>query len=276
MFPYQVLWMGIIRDLFDNLIQSSEILNIDPLFRDTLIAKRKLLIPYQIGSKNQLQEWFKDYESPDPHHRHVSHLYSVFPAHLISLQQTPELAAAAKKSLILRGDESTGWSLAWKVNLWARLQDGNHAYRLYRDLLRITKENGYDYNEGGGLYANMFDAHPPFQIDGNFGGASGLIEMLLQSQDGNVHLLPALPDAWASGSFNGLVARGNFVIDLSWDHKKVEHATVYARRGGVCKILSSSPLMIEKTKIMAVKKSNGFELVFNTHKNSYYQLTSVK
>ncbi len=268
--------MGIIRDLFDNLIEGSEILNIDPLFRDTLIAKRKLLIPFQIGSKGQLQEWFKDYESPDPHHRHVSHLYSVFPAHLISLQQTPALAVAAKRSLILRGDESTGWSLAWKVNLWARLQDGNHAYRLYRDLLRITKENGYDYNEGGGLYANMFDAHPPFQIDGNFGGASGLIEMLLQSQDGNVHLLPALPDAWASGSFKGLVARGNFVIDLSWDHKKIEHATVYARNGGVCRILSNSPLMIEKTKTVAVKKSNGYELVFNTHKNSYYQLTSIK
>jgi alpha-L-fucosidase 2 len=268
--------MGIIRDLFDNLIEGSEILNIDPLFRDTLIAKRKLLIPFQIGSKGQLQEWFKDYESPDPHHRHVSHLYSVFPAHLISLHQTPELAAAAKNSLILRGDESTGWSLAWKVNLWARLQDGNHAYRLYRDLLRLTKESDYNYSEGGGLYANMFDAHPPFQIDGNFGGASGLIEMLLQSQDGNVHLLPALPDAWASGSFKGLVARGNFVIDLSWDHKKIQHATVYARKGGVCKILSSSPLMIEKTKTVAVKKSNGYELVFNTRENSYYQLTSVK
>jgi alpha-L-fucosidase 2 len=201
-------------------------------------------------------------------------LYSVYPANEISIAVNPELAAAAKRSLELRGDESTGWSLAWKVNLWARLRDGNHAYKLYRDLLRLTGESGYNYSEGGGLYPNMFDAHPPFQIDGNFGGTSGLAEMLLQSQNGNVHLLPALPDAWANGEIKGLVARGAFVVDMKWAAGKVVTADILSKAGGICRILSKSKLTVKGLSVTTVKVKEGYELVINAEKGKSYQLVS--
>jgi alpha-L-fucosidase 2 len=267
--------MGIIRDLFDNLIAASKILGVDAAFRDTLMVKKAKLIPYQIGSKGQLQEWFKDYESPDPHHRHVSHLYSVYPANEISVSKTPDLAAAAKRSLELRGDESTGWSLAWKVNLWARLLDGNHAYKLYRDLLRLTGKSSYNYSEGGGLYSNMFDAHPPFQIDGNFGGTSGLAEMLLQSQDGNVHLLPAVPGAWATGEVSGLVARGGFVVNMRWKNGEINRAAILAKNDGICRVISAIPLGVKSLNINSVKTGEGYELTFQTKKGNSYQLTRL-
>jgi len=236
-------------------------------------AKAKLL-PYQVGAAGQLQEWYKDYPSPDPHHRHVSHLYSLYPADEISVRGTPALAAAAKRSLELRGDEGTGWSMAWKVNLWARLGDGNHAYKLFRNLLRLTRENDVKMN-GGGAYPNLFDAHPPFQIDGNFGGTAGIGEMLLQSQDGEVYLLPALPDAWASGAFTGLVARGGFVVDAEWKERRVVRAAIVPRVDGLCRVRTAQPLRLDAVGKRSIKDGLSWVLEFMAKKGQRYVIGGV-
>lgn len=275
--------MGIIRDLFENLLAADTVLGYsraaadgaiggDEVFAARVAAARSKLFPFQIGGQGQLQEWYKDYPSPDPHHRHVSHLYSLYPANEISVNKTPALAAAAKKALELRGDEGTGWSMAWKVNLWARLRDGNHAYRLFRNLLRLTRENDVKYGGGGGVYPNLFDAHPPFQIDGNFGGAAGIAEMLLQSQEGDIHLLPALPDAWKEGAFTGLVARGGFVVDAGWKSGQVVKAVVVARGGGSCRVRTAAPLRLAGTALRSKKNGNGWVLSFPAKKGGKYVL----
>lgn len=224
----------IIRDLFKNFIKASEILQTDNSFRDTLEEKYQQIAANQIGKYGQLQEWLHDIDDTSDHHRHVSHLWGVFPGTDITWQ-TPRFMKAARQSLIYRGDAGTGWSLAWKMNLWDRFKDGNHAYRLLKIMLNPADAPGR--KSRGGSYPDLFDAHPPFQIDGNFGGATGLANMLIQSETGVIQLLPALPDALPSGSVKGICARGGFVLNLSWSGRKLQHVQVLSKAGKNCTLI---------------------------------------
>ena len=256
----------LVFDVFNNLVNAAKILNVDHSFADSVSVALKKIPPMQIGKHNQLQEWIRDMDRTNDKHRHISHLYGLYPSGQISPFRNPELVEAAKNSLIYRGDKSTGWSMGWKVNWWARLLDGNQAYKLISDQLNPAPIE--TKGQSGGTYPNLLDAHPPFQIDGNFGCTAGIAEMLLQSYDGNIFVLPALPDALRDGKVSGLKARGGFEFAIEWKAGKLKKLTVKSGLGGNCRLRVAQSAVLKGNVVLAAAKAE--------NRNPFYQVNVIK
>jgi alpha-L-fucosidase 2 len=266
----------IIYDLFTNYIEAADVLGIDKTYRDHVANMREHLLKPKIGKWGQLQEWETDRDDPKDTHRHSSNLFGLHPGRRISTIKTPELAQAAKVSLLARGDVSTGWSMAWKMNFWARLQDGDHAYKILTNFITLVGGSGVNYNEGGGLYSNLFCAHPPFQIDGNFGYAAGVAEMLLQSQTDEIQLLPALPKVWATGNVQGLRARGDFEItNMEWKAGKIVKLSIKSLAGGECKLRVPNALKADAGVSKNIGDGHDYKYSFKTQAGKVYNFMAA-
>ncbi|WP_431217314.1 glycosyl hydrolase family 95 catalytic domain-containing protein [Puia sp. P3] len=239
----------IVRELYNNVIAASTLFRIDRSFRDTLQTQlSQIPPPGRIAPDGRIMEWLEDYPETEPHHRHISHLYGLYPANLITPDSTPDLAAACKKTLDARGDDGPSWSIAYKMLMWSRLYDGNRSYLLFKHLMRPTFATNINYGAGGGIYPNLFSAGPPFQIDANFGGEAGLAEMLIQSHAGYINFLPAIPDEWQQeGEVTGLKARGNFTVDFKWKNGRITSYHVYSKQSRILKVRLNGEIHTVKT-----------------------------